>query len=98
MSGLWLSYLSAVQRAYLAVWAEELTWMVDGGDETWAAELRAYLSCLDDPASAGFREALAQSSLYTDGTRLEPAGTVGLATAGYTWDRPAPWEGAGPGS
>ena len=54
MSAPWLSYLSAVERAYLAVWAEELTWMVDGGDETWAAELRVYLSCLDDPGSAGF--------------------------------------------
>ena len=27
MSGPWLSYLGAVQRAYLAVWAEELSWM-----------------------------------------------------------------------
>ena len=54
MSAPWLSYLSAVERAYLAVWAEELTWMVHGGDETWAAELRVYLSCLDDPGSAGF--------------------------------------------
>lgn len=98
MSGPWLSYLSAVERAYLAVWAEELMWMVEGGDETWATDLRAYLSCLDDPASAGFREALAQSSLYSDGNRLEPADTVGLVTAGYTWDRQAPWEGAGPGS
>jgi hypothetical protein len=26
--GPWLSYLRAVERAYLAVWAEELSWMV----------------------------------------------------------------------
>lgn len=97
MSGPWLSYLSAVESAYLAVWAEELSWMVDS-DETWAAELRSYLSCLDDPGSAGFRAALDQSHLYFDGGRLEPAGTVGLVTAGYTWAGQVPWEGAGPGS
>ena len=96
MSGPWLSYLSAVERAYLAVWAEEISWM--DGDENWAAELRAYLSWLDDPGSADFRRALAQSSLYSDGSRLEPADTVGLVTAGYTWARQAPWERAGPGS
>jgi hypothetical protein len=62
MSGRWLSYLPAVERAYLAVWAEEISWME--GDENWAAELRGYLSCLDDPESAGFRQALAQSALY----------------------------------
>jgi len=76
------------------VWAEELGWM--DGEESWAAELRAYLSCLDDPASAGFRQALAQSSLYFAGSRLEPADTVGLVTAGYSWDHQAPWEEAGP--
>ena len=54
MSEPWLSYLSAVERAYLAVWAEELSWMV-GSDETWAAELRSYLSSLDEPRSAGVR-------------------------------------------
>jgi len=81
MSGPWLSYLSAIQRAYLAVWAEELSWM--DGEENWAAELR---------------EALAQSSLYSDGSRLEPADTVGLVTAGYAWARQAPWEEAEPGS
>ena len=96
MSGPWLSYLSAVQRAYLAVSAEELSWM--DGEDKWAAELRAYLSCLDDQASAGFREALAQSSLYFDGSQLDPAGAVGLVTAGYSWDRQAPWEEPGPGS
>jgi len=97
MSGPWLSYLSAVERGYLAVWTEELSWMADS-DETWAAELRSCLSCLDEPGSAGFRKALAQSALYFDGSRLEPAGTVGLVTAGYAWARQAPWEGAGPGS
>ena len=97
MSEPWLSYLSAVERAYLAVWAEELSWMV-GSDETWAAELRSYLSSLDEPRSAGFREALAQSALHSDGSRLEPADAAGLVTAGYTWARQAPWEGAGPGS
>jgi hypothetical protein len=98
VSGLWLSYLPAVEHAYLAVWAEEISSME--GDESWAAELRGYLSCLDDPGSAGFRQALAQSSLYSDGNRLEPSGTVGVATAGYAWarHRQAPWEGAGPGS
>jgi hypothetical protein len=97
MSGPWLSFLSAVERAYLAVWAEELSWMADS-EETWAAELRSYLSGLDDPGSAGFREALAQSALYYDGSRLEPADTAELVTAGYTWACQAPWEGAGPGS
>lgn len=97
MSGPWLSYLPAVERAYLAVWAEELSWMADS-DESWAAELRGYLSCLDDPGSAGFREALDQSYLFSDGDRLDPFETVGLVTAGYAWARQAPWEGAGPGS
>ncbi len=96
ISGPWLSYLSAIQRAYLAVWAEELSWM--DGEENWAAELRAYLSGLDDPGSAGFREALAQSSLYSDGSRLDPADTAGLVTAGYAWARQAPCEEAEPGS
>ena len=91
MSEPWLSYLRAVERAYLAVWAEELSWMVDS-DQTWAAELRGYLSCLDDPGSADFREALAQSYLDSDGSRLEPFGAIGLVTAGYTWARQAPWE------
>jgi len=97
MSGPWLSYLPAVECAYLAVWAEELSWMADS-DETWAAELRGYLSCLDDPGSAGFRAVLDQSYLCSDGDRLDPAGAVGLVTAGYAWAHQAPWEGAGPGS
>jgi hypothetical protein len=91
MSEPWLSYLRAVEHAYLAVWAEELSWMVDG-DQTWAAELRGYLSCLDDPGSADFHEALDQSFLYSDGSRLEPFGAIGLVTAGYAWARQAPWE------
>jgi hypothetical protein len=91
MSEPWLSYMGAVERAYLAVWAEELSWMVES-DQTWAAELRAYLGGLDDPGSAGFHEALAQSSLYPDGNRLEQSDLVGLVTAGYTWTRQAPWE------
>ena len=94
MSEPWLSYLGAVERAYLAVWAEEISWM--DGDESWAAELRSYLSGLDDPESAGFRKALAQSYLHPDGNRLEPSDTVGLVTAGYTWARQAPWDGGGP--
>lgn len=97
MSGPWLSYVGAVEDAYLAIWTEELSSMVDS-DESWAAELRSYLSCLDDPGSAGFRAALAQSYLSSDGDRLDPFGTVGLVTAGYAWARQAPWEGAGPGS
>jgi len=86
MSGPWLSYLSAVERAYLAVWAEELSWMVDS-DETWANELRSYLSGLDDPGSASFREALTQSYLSSNGDRLDPFDTVGLVISGYTWAR-----------
>lgn len=97
MSGPWLSFLSTVERAYFAVWAEELSWMAES-DESWAAELRGYLSSLDEPGSAGFREALAQSYLSSDGDRLDPFDTAGLVTAGYAWDRQAPWEGAGPGS
>ena len=93
ISGSWLSYVRAVEGAYFAVWAEELSWM--DGDEIWAADLRAYLSSLDDPGSAGFREALAQSSLSSDGNRLEPFGAAGLVTAGYAWARQAPWERAG---
>ena len=65
--------------------------MVDS-EQTWTAELRGYLSCLDDPGSADFREALAQSYLYSDGSRLEPRGAIGLVTAVYTWARQAPWE------
>ena len=90
MSKPWLSYLGAVEGAYLAVWAEELSWME--GDESWAADLRTYLNSLDDQGSASFQEALSQSYLYPDGNRLEPSGTVGLAAAGYTWTRQAPWE------
>jgi hypothetical protein len=89
MSGPWLSYLSTVEPAYLAVWAEELSWMA-GSDESWAAELRSYLSGLDEPGSAGFREALAQSYLSSDGDRLDPFDAVGLVTAGYAWARQAP--------
>jgi hypothetical protein len=65
--------------------------MVDS-NQTWAAELRGYLSFLDDPGSADFHEALDQSYLYSRGSRLEPSGTFGLVTAGYTWARQAPWE------
>ncbi len=98
MSEPWLSYLSAVDRAYLAVWAEEISDMA-GGDEIWAGELRSYLSRLDDPGSAGFREALAQSDLHVRGSRLEADhGDVGLATAGYAWCGKAPWEATVPGS
>ncbi len=95
MSELWLGYVGAVEGAYLAVWAEEMSWMT--GDEEWATNLRAYLSGLDDPGSAGFREALAQSYLSSSGKGLEPFDKVGLITAGYTWARQASWEGAGHG-
>jgi hypothetical protein len=91
MSGPWLSYVDAVERVYLAVWAEELSWMVDS-DQAWAAELRGYLNYLDDPGSADFHDALAQSYLYSKGSRLESFGAIGLVTAGYTWARQAPWE------
>ena len=97
MSGPWLSYLAGIERAYLAVWAEELSRMADNDGE-WAAELRGYLSSLDDPGSAGFRKALAQSYLHPDGSQLEPAGDVGVVTAGYSWEGQAPWEEAEPGS
>jgi hypothetical protein len=96
ISRLWLGYIGAVRDAYLAVWTEQLTWLV-GGDENWAADLRSYLSGLDDPESADFRKALDQSYVYTAEDQLEPFGTVGLVTAGYTWARQAPWEGAGHG-
>jgi hypothetical protein len=96
ISGLWLGYIGAVQDAFLAVWTEQLTWPV-GGDERWAADLRSYLSGLDDPQSADFRRALNQSYLHTTEGQLEPFDTVGLVTAGYTWARQAPWEGAGHG-
>jgi hypothetical protein len=95
MSELWLGYVGAVEGAYLAAWAEEISWMT--GDEEWATNLRAYLSSLDDPESADFREALAQSYLSSSGKGLEPFDKVGLITAGYTWARQAPWEGAGHG-
>lgn len=96
ISELWLGYLSAVERAYLAVWAEEISAMVD--DETWAGELRSYLSCLDDPGSADFHEALAQSYLHVCGSGLEADGDVGVAAAGYAWGGQAPWEQTLPGS
>jgi len=91
MSEPWLSYLRVVEPANLAVWAEELSWMADS-DQVWAAELRGYLNGLDDPGSADFHEALAQSYLRSDGSRLEPSGAIGLVTAGYSWARPAPWD------
>jgi hypothetical protein len=92
MSEMWLGYVGAVEGAYLAVWAEEISGMT--GDEEWATNLRAYLSSLDDdPGSAGFREALAQSYLSSSGKGLELFDKVGLITAGYTWARQAPWEG-----
>lgn len=97
MHGPWLSYLAGLDCAYLAVWSEELSAMADS-DEAWAAELRGYLSCLDDTESASFRSALAQSYLYPDGSRLEPADAVGVVTAGYSPDGQAPWEGTEPDS
>jgi hypothetical protein len=97
MSEPWLSYLSAVERAYLAVWTEEISLMADN-DATWSGELRSYLSCLDDPGSANFREALAQSSLHVQGSRLEADGEMGVVTAGYAWEGHAPWEEPLPGS
>lgn len=96
ISGLWLGYIGAVQESHLAVWTEELTWLV-GGDEPWASDLRSWLGGLHDPDSDGFRRALAQSYVYPSGDRLEPFDTVGLVTAGYTWGRQATWEGAGHG-
>jgi hypothetical protein len=95
MSEAWLSYIEAVEDPYLAIWTEEISWMT--GDEEWANNLRAYLNGLDDPGSAGFREALAQSYLSSSGKGLEPFDKLGLVTAGYTWARQAPWEGAGHG-
>jgi hypothetical protein len=73
--------------------AEEISEMTV--DEERATNLRAYLSGLDDPESAGLREALAQSYVSSSGKGLEPFDKVGLITAGYTWARQAPWEGAG---
>jgi hypothetical protein len=90
MSEPWLGYIDAVENPVLAVWTEEISAMTD--DEEWAGKLRAYLSGLDDPGSTGFREALAQSYLSSARKGLEPFGTVGLATAGYTWTRQALWE------
>src|SRR3984957_8987809 len=52
-------------------------------DETWAAELRGYLSSLDDPASAGFREALAQSYLRSDEDQIQACSTAVCVSAGY---------------
>lgn len=95
MSETWLSYIAAVDDPYLAIWTEELSGMT--GDEEWAANLRGYLRGLDDPDSAGFREALAQSYLSSSVKGLKPFDKVGLVTAGYTWARQAPWEGAGHG-
>jgi hypothetical protein len=95
MSGPWLGFIGAVENAYLAIWAEELSAL--SGEQEWASDLRSYLRGLDDPGSAGFREALAQSYLSFSEDRLEPFDTVGLVTAGYTWAREAPWEGAGHG-
>jgi hypothetical protein len=95
MSETWLSYIAAVDDSYLAIWTEELSDMT--GDEKWAAELRGYLRGLDDPGSAGFRDALVQSYLYPSRKGLEPFDKVGSVTAGYTWARQAPWEGAGHG-
>jgi hypothetical protein len=97
MSGLWLSYLGEVKRAYLAVWAEELSWMVDD-DETWSGELRGYLSCLDNPGTPEFHQGLAQSYLRVRGSRLEADGDMGVVTAGYAWEGQAPWGEALPGS
>jgi hypothetical protein len=89
MSERWLGYIGAVEKPILAVWTEELSEMT--GDEQWADDLRAYLSGLDHPGSAGFRKALAQSYLDLTEKGLEPIGAVGLVTAGYAWGRPAPW-------
>jgi hypothetical protein len=75
MAELWLGYIGAVEGAYLAVWAVEMSGMT--GDEEWATSLRAYLSGLDDPGSAGLREALAQSYLSSSGSGLEPFDKVG---------------------
>src|SRR5262245_17783475 len=94
----WLGYVGAVQDTYLAIWAEELTWFYreEEREGRWAAELRADLRCLDDPESAEFRQKLVQLGLESD-DRFEPDYFVGVQTAGYTWARQAPWEGAGHG-
>ena len=96
ISSAWLSFAGAIEAAYFGVWTEDISQM--SGDETWAVELRAYLSSLDDPASIHFREALAQSYLSldeADPSRLSPttiATPVAQLVAGYKWARQPPWD------
>jgi hypothetical protein len=96
----WLDYIGAVDDEYLAVWTEEISAMTlredDTDDAKWATQLRADVSCLDDPESADFRQQLVYIGLESNG-RFEPGNFVTLLTAGYTWSRQAPWEGAGHG-
>ena len=95
ISSTWLSFVEAIEAAYFGVWTEGISEM--SGDETWAVELRTYLSSLDDPASTHFREALAQSYLTVDEAdpgRLSPTTTespVALLVAGFAWARQPPW-------
>jgi hypothetical protein len=95
ISSTWLSFIEAIEAAYFGVWTEDISEM--SGDETWAVELRAYLSGLDDPASIHLPQALAQSYLNvdeTDPSRLSMATTrapVAPLVAGFGWARQPPW-------
>ena len=44
MSGPWLSYVHAVERAYLAVWAEELSSMMDAPISAFSCRSQATTS------------------------------------------------------
>jgi len=94
LGGLWLDFVSGVGAEYLGVWTEDLSGMI--GDDPWAEALASYLRGLDEPQSAGFNEAFAQSYLTIDPDtlRLTPAGGAAfhLVAAGYSWSRQAPWE------
>jgi hypothetical protein len=99
ISSTWLSFAGAIEASYFGVWTEDISAMLD--DETWAVNLRAYLSSLDDPASIHFHEALAQSYLSTDKadpSRLRPTTTdspLAQLVAGYKWTRQPPWDATG---
>jgi hypothetical protein len=51
-----------------------------------------WLSLFDTDGLVTWPGIRGSSYLYSNGSRLEPFGTIGLVTAGYTWAGQAQWE------
>lgn len=90
----WLEFVDGVEARFVGVWTEAISDM--SGDEVWAGALSSYLDGVDDVASPGFRDALAQSSFRirkvgNGGVEPTTDGPLGVLAAGYSWSRSTPW-------